>query len=308
MSFQTNFSNQSKVLWVFKMSKLDDDAILQQLKRIADALERQWPPLPESADLLQADAYVWHSDIRKLVPVNSVNRLALGLLRGVNEQRDLLLANTTAFANKLPANNALLWGARGTGKSSLVKSVHGTILASGLDCGLVEIHREDIADLPLLMNFLATIARQFIVFSDDLAFEQGESKYKSLKAALDGGIEGRPENVIFYATSNRRHLMSRQMMENERSSAISPSETTEETVSLSDRFGLWIGFHTIDQDTYLEMIDKYIRYFNIKADDIDTRAQALAWSMSRGARSGRVAWQYIIDLAARTNTRLAQKN
>ena len=289
------------------MSKLNDDAMLQQLTRIADALERQWPPLPNSADLVQAEAYVWHSDIRKLAPVHSVNRLVLGLLRGVNEQRDLLMANTTAFAKKLPANNALLWGARGTGKSSLVKAVHGAILASGLDCGLVEIHREDIADLPLLMNFLATIDRQFIVFSDDLAFEQGESTYKSLKAALDGGIEGRPENVIFYATSNRRHLMPRQMMENERSSAISPSETTEETVSLSDRFGLWVGFHSIDQDTYLEMIDEYINYFNIKVGKIDVRAESLAWSIGRGARSGRVAWQYITDLAARTNTRLTLK-
>ena len=289
------------------MSKLNDDAILQQLKRIADALERQWPSLPDCANLVRAEAYVWRSDIRKLAPVHSVNRLALGLLRGVNEQRDLLMANTTAFSNKLPANNALLWGARGTGKSSLVKAVHGAILASGLDCGLVEIHREDIADLPLLMSFLATIDRQFIVFSDDLAFEQGESTYKSLKAALDGGIEGRPENVIFYATSNRRHLMPRQMMENERSSAISPSETTEETVSLSDRFGLWIGFHSIDQDTYLEMVDKYINYFNIKASGIDTKSEALAWSVGRGARSGRVAWQYITDLAARTNTRLTSK-
>ena len=289
------------------MSKRNDDAILQQLKRIADVLERQWPPLPDRADLVQADAYVWHSDVCKLMPVHLVNRLALGLLRGVNEQRDLLMANTTAFASKLPANNALLWGARGTGKSSLVKSVHGAILASGLDCGLVEIHREDIADLPLLMGFLATIDRQFIVFSDDLAFEHGESTYKSLKAALDGGIEGRPENVIFYATSNRRHLMPRQMIENERSSAISPSETTEETVSLSDRFGLWVGFHSIDQDTYLEMIDEYINYFNIKAGEIDTRSEALAWSIGRGARSGRVAWQYITDLAARTNTRLISK-
>ena len=290
------------------MSKLNDDAIVNQLKRIADALERQWAPLPEKADVLPAEAYVWHSDIRKLVPINSVNRLALSLLRGVNEQRDLLMGNTRAFANKLPANNALLWGARGTGKSSLVKSVHGTILASGLDCGLVEIHREDIADLPLLMAFLATIDRQFVVFSDDLAFEQGESTYKSLKVALDGGIEGRPENVIFYATSNRRHLMSRQMMENERSSAINPSETTEETVSLSDRFGLWIGFHSIDQETYLEMIDEYINYFDINTANIDTKAEALAWSIGRGARSGRVAWQYIIDLAARTNTRLSQKD
>ena len=289
------------------MSKLNDDAILQQLKRIADALERKWPPSPDREDLVQAEAYVWHSDICKLVPVYSVNRLELGLLRGVDEQRDLLMANTTAFVNKLPANNALLWGARGTGKSSLVKSIHGTILASGLDCGLVEIHREDIDDLPRLMGFLATIHRQFIVFADDLAFEQGESTYKSLKAALDGGIEGRPENVIFYATSNRRHLMPRQMIENERSSAINPSESTEETVSLSDRFGLWIGFHSIDQDTFLKMIDEYINYFNIKAGEIDTRSEALAWSIGRGARSGRVAWQYITDLAARTNTRLISK-
>ena len=292
---------------MFMMSKLNDDAILQQLKRIGDALERQWPPLPNGEDLVWAEAYVWHSDIHKLMPVHSVNRLALGLLRGIDEQRDLLLANTTAFANKLPANNALLWGARGTGKSSLVKSVHGAILASDLDCGLIEIHREDISDLPLLMNFLATIDRQFIVFSDDLAFEQGESKYKSLKAALDGGIEGRPDNVIFYATSNRRHLMPRQMMENERSSAINPSETTEETVSLSDRFGLWVGFHSIDQDTYLEMVSEYISFFNIQAGEIDARSEALAWSIGRGARSGRVAWQYITDLAARTNTRLISK-
>ena len=289
------------------MSKPNDDAILQQLKRIADALERKWPPLPDRADLVQAEAYVWHSDIRKLVPVCSVNRLALGLLRGVDEQRDLVMANTTAFANKLPANNALLWGARGTGKSSLVKSVHGAILASGFNCGLVEIHREDIADLPLVMAFLSTIDRQFIVFSDDLAFEQGESTYKSLKAALDGGIEGRPENVIFYATSNRRHLMPRQMIENERSSAINPSESTEETVSLSDRFGLWIGFHSIDQDTFLKMIDEYINYFDIEVGEIDTRSEALAWSIGRGARSGRVAWQYITDLAARTNTPLISR-
>ena len=290
------------------MSNFNDDRLFQQMKRIAEAWQRQWPPLPNSADLVPAEAYVWHSDIRQLLPVHKVNRLALELLRGVDEQRDLLMANTTAFANRLPANNALLWGARGTGKSSLVKAVHGAILAANLDCGLVEIHREDIVDLPLLMSFLATIDRQFIVFSDDLAFEQGESTYKSLKAALDGGIEGRPENVIFYATSNRRHLMPRQMMENERSSAISPSETTEETVSLSDRFGLWIGFHSIDQDTYLEMIDEYINYFNIKVGKINVRAEALAWSVGRGARSGRVAWQYITDLAARTKTRLVTKD
>ena len=208
------------------------------------------------------------------------------------------------FVQDFPANNALLWGARGTGKSSLVKAVHGTVIERGHDLGLVEIHREDIADLPFLMAFLAQIDRHFIIFSDDLAFEGGESTYKSLKAALEGGIEGRPDNIVFYATSNRRHLMPRQMMENERSTAINPSETTEETVSLSDRFGLWIGFHSIDQDIYLEMIDEYVRFYNIKADGIDIRHEALAWSVGRGSRSGRVAWQFITDLAARTKTSL----
>ena len=290
------------------MSKFNDDPIFQQVKRIADAMERRFPPIPNSADLVQAEAYIWHSDIRQLAPVHKVNRLALELLCGIDEQRDLLMTNTVAFAKGLPANNALLWGARGTGKSSLVKAVHGAILASGLDCRLVEIHREDISDLPLLMSFLAKIERQFIVFSDDLAFEQGESTYKSLKASLDGGIEGRPENVIFYATSNRRHLMPRQMIENERSSSINPSETVEETVSLSDRFGLWVGFHSFDQDTYLKMIHEYIHYFNIQIGRIDVQSEALAWSIGRGARSGRVAWQYIIDLAARTKTHLVIKD
>ncbi len=286
------------------MIHTSENAILHQLKRIADALERQMPPPPDSSKLKKSNAYVWRADTRQLSSIASVNMIDLELLRGINEQRDLLLSNSIAFANGLSANNALLWGARGTGKSSLVKAVHGDILINGLDCGLVEIHREDINDLPLLMTFLAKIDRQFIVFADDLAFEHGESTYKSLKAALDGGIEGRPENVIFYATSNRRHLMPRQMIENERSSAITPSETTEETVSLSDRFGLWIGFHSINQDIYLEMVEQYIRYFNILVGDIDVRSESLAWSIGRGARSGRVAWQYITDLAARTKTPL----
>ena len=290
------------------MSKSDDiTPLLDQLTRIADALERQFPGNIAPDALEKADAYVWQSDIRRLVSISGVNRLDIDLLKGVDTQRDDLLENTLGFVEGLPANNALLWGARGTGKSSLVKAVHGKLIERGFDLGLVEIHREDIVDLPYLMAFLAKIDRYFIIFSDDLAFERGESTYKSLKAALDGGIEGRPENVIFYATSNRRHLMPRQMMENERSSAISPSETTEETVSLSDRFGLWIGFHSIDQDTYLEMVDKYINYYNIKAGDIDVRGEALAWSIGRGARSGRVAWQYITDLAARTNTRLTSE-
>ena len=287
------------------MNKSDDTSLLLgQLTRIADALERKHPVDMAPDALPKADAYVWQSDIRQLVPVAKVNRLDIGLLKGIDEQRDDLLSNTMGFARGFPANNALLWGARGTGKSSLVKAVHGTVIARGHDLGLVEIHREDIADLPFLMAFLLQIDRHFIIFSDDLAFEGGESTYKSLKAALEGGIEGRPDNIVFYATSNRRHLMPRQMMENERSTAINPSETTEETVSLSDRFGLWIGFHSIDQDTYLEMIDEYINFFNIKADGINIQHEALAWSVGRGSRSGRVAWQFITDLAARTKTPL----
>ena len=287
------------------MSKSNDvTSLLDQLRRIADALERQFPADMAPDALEKADAYVWQSDIRRLAPVSWVNRLDIDLLKGIEKQRDDLLRNTLGFVEGLPANNALLWGARGTGKSSLVKAVHGNLIERGFDLGLVEIHREDIVDLPYLMAFLAKIDRYFIIFSDDLAFEGGESTYKSLKAALEGGIEGRPDNIVFYATSNRRHLMPRQMIENERSTAINPSETTEETVSLSDRFGLWIGFHSIDQETYLEMIDEYIKFFNIKINNIDVKHEALAWSIGRGSRSGRVAWQFIIDLAARTKTSL----
>lgn len=288
----------------------DSAALLAQLTRIADALERKHPADMRLEDLVKedaADAYVWNADIRQLVAVERVNRLDISLLKGIDEQRDDLLANSLAFVNGLPANNALLWGARGTGKSSLVKAVHGTVVERGGNLGLVEIHREDITDLPFLMSFLAKIDRNFIIFSDDLAFEGGESTYKSLKAALEGGLEGRPDNIVFYATSNRRHLMPREMIENERSTAINQSEATEETVSLSDRFGLWIGFHSIDQDTYLTMIDEYIKFYNIKANGIDVRHEALAWSIGRGSRSGRVAWQFITDLAARTKTSLRQK-
>ena len=280
--------------------------LVRQLTRIADALERGSPPPPNPANIAVAEAYVWDKTHQSLNPVARVNRLSLDLLHGIDHQRDALLANSIAFSRGLTANNALLWGARGTGKSSLVKAVHGTLTERGLDCALVEIHREDIDDLPFLMGFLAKIDRRFIIFSDDLAFEYGEASYKSLKAALDGGVEGRPDNIIFYATSNRRHLMPRHMMENERSTAINPSEGVEESVSLSDRFGLWIGFHSIDQDTYFGMIDAYIAHFAIKADKIDIRREALAWSMERGARSGRVAWQFILDLAARTETNIRQ--
>jgi len=281
-----------------------DQAILAQLTRIADAMERTNPPMPVADALPMAEAYIWEAKSRKMKPVNKINRLDIGLLRGIEPQRDTLLANSLSFAKGLSANNALLWGARGTGKSSLVKSVHGKLAADGFDCALVEIHREDIEDLPTLMAFLAGIERRFIIFSDDLAFEHGESTYKSLKAALDGGVEGRPENVIFYATSNRRHLMPRHMIENERSTAINPSEGVEESVSLSDRFGLWIGFHSISQDVFFEMVDAYVAHYGIDTKGRDVHAEALAWSMERGARSGRVAWQFILDLAAQSGTSL----
>ena len=278
--------------------------LIEQVIRIADALERMSPPAPKPDNLEFANAYVWHAAMRRLDPVHAINCVRLDLLCGIDQQRDSLLANSIAFGRGLPANNALLWGARGTGKSSLIKAVHASMMESGLDCALVEIHREDIVDLPFLMSFLAQLPRQFILFCDDLAFDSGETSYKSLKAALEGGIEGQPNNIVFYTTSNRRHLMPRQMMENERSTMINPSETTEESVSLSDRFGLWIGFHSIDQDVYLEMIDGYVSHFGINVRNIDVRHEALSWSVGRGARSGRVAWQFIVDLAARTETKL----
>ena len=279
-----------------------DKTFLQHLARIADALEKHSPSDPSPEDIEPASAYVWNRARRRLVPVKKVNRVDLRLLCGIDHQRDTLLSNTIAFVRGYPANNALLWGARGTGKSSLVKAVHGTVTERGMDCALGEIHREDIDDLPFLMSFLAAAGRRFIVFTDDLTFDHGDSSYKSLKAALDGGVEGRPENVIFYATSNRRHLMPRQMIENERSTAINPSEGVEESVSLSDRFGLWVGFHSIDQDTFFDIIEGYVAHFGINTTNVDVRREALAWSMERGARSGRVAWQFIVDLAARTET------
>ena len=279
-----------------------DKSFLQHIARIADALEKHSPTDPSPEDIEPATAYVWNRARRRLTPVRKVNRVDLRLLCGIDHQRDTVLSNTIAFVRGFPANNALLWGARGTGKSSLVKAVHGTVTERGMDCALVEIHREDIDDLPFMMGFLATVDRRFIVYTDDLTFDHGDSSYKSLKAALDGGVEGRPENVIFYATSNRRHLMPRQMIENERSTAINPSEGVEESVSLSDRFGLWVGFHSIDQDTFFDIIDGYVAHFKINTSKIDVRREALAWSMERGARSGRVAWQFIVDLAARTET------
>ena len=283
-----------------------DNEFLRHLERIADALEKFSPTDPTPEDMEAGSAYVWNRTARRLNVVRKINRIDLRLLCGVDFQRDNLLSNTIAFVRGFAANNALLWGARGTGKSSLIKAVHGTVTERGMDCALVEVHREDIDDLPFLMNYLSRIDRRFIVFTDDLTFEHGDSSYKSLKAALDGGVEGRPDNVIFYATSNRRHLMPRQMIENERSTAINPSEGVEESVSLSDRFGLWIGFHSIDQDTFFDIVDGYVAHFGIITSKVDVRREALAWSMERGSRSGRVAWQFIVDLAARTETDLGK--
>ncbi len=275
------------------------------LARIASALERISPAPTINTDLSLADAFVWHPAGGSLAPVKSVNRVDIGLLRGVDAQRETLMANTVQFTNGFAANNALLWGARGTGKSSLVKAVHGKINTDNAGTlVLVEIHREDIVTLPALLDILRGTARRVILFCDDLSFDEDDASYKSLKAVLEGGIEGRPENVIFYATSNRRHLMPRDMIENERSSAINPAEAVEEKVSLSDRFGLWLGFHNLNQDIYFEIIESYANYFDLEFTKKTLRADALEWSMGRGARSGRVAWQFIQDLAGRQGKKL----
>ena len=274
------------------------------LERIAVALERLAPTAKAGADLDAADAFIWHPDGR-LVPVPRVNRVEMTLLKGIDRVRDTLMENTERFAKGLPANNALLWGARGMGKSSLVKASHAAVnAASGKRLKLNEIHREDIESLPELMTLIRGSDYRFIVFCDDLSFDAEDTTYKSLKALLEGGIEGRPDNVIFYATSNRRHLMSRDMMENERSTAINPGETVEEKVSLSDRFGLWLGFHRCSQDEYLAMVDAYAKHYKIAAQDEHLHHDALEWSTTRGSRSGRVAWQFIQDLAGRLGVTL----
>ncbi len=279
---------------------MNDDKLIEVLSRIADSLERVAPQTSRRNDLDAADAFVWHANDQWLEPVPAVNRVEIELLKGIEHQQRILLDNTERFAAGLPANNALLWGARGTGKSSLVKAVHAEVRAKGGDrLALVEIHREDIPSLPVLLSLLKTSERQSIVFCDDLSFDGDDASYKSLKAVLEGGIEGRPANVIFYATSNRRHLMPRDMMENERSTAINPSEAVEEKVSLSDRFGLWLGFHNCDQSTYLEMIGGYIEFHGLTISEKEWRAEAIEWSATRGSRSGRVAWQFIQDLAGR---------
>ncbi|WP_298912721.1 ATP-binding protein [uncultured Roseobacter sp.] len=274
------------------------------MDRIAAALERMAPAPQAAPDFSTASAFVWHVEPDRLEPVPVVARIDLSLLVGLDRSRDTLLANTDQFARGLPANNALLWGARGMGKSSLVKSIHGEVHEKYDDLRIVELQREDLPSVGRLLNLLRGAPYRFILFCDDLSFGHDDAHYKSLKAVLDGGIEGRPENVVLYATSNRRHLMPRDMIENERGSAINPSEAVEEKVSLSDRFGLWLGFHPCDQDQYLEMIRRYCDAYGVKISDDDLRAEAIEWQATRGARSGRVAWQYFTDLAGRKGVTL----
>lgn len=279
------------------------------LKRIASALERRFKGGGAEAELglTGADAFVWEADGAHLVPVTETAHLPLSLLKGVDAARDTLLENTRRFADGLPANNALLWGARGMGKSSLIKALHAHVNAARKGVArlaLIEIPREDIASLPLLLRRLRKAKRRVVLFCDDLSFDRDDTSYKSLKAALEGGVEGRPANVVFYATSNRRHLMPRDMMENERSTAIIASETVEEKVSLSDRFGLWLGFHNCSQDEYLAMIEAYAQHFQLRIPKAERDARAIAWSATRGSRSGRVAWQFIQDLAGELGKKL----
>jgi predicted AAA+ superfamily ATPase len=274
--------------------------ILAEVRRLADALERLAGPAPAINDWNAADCFVWAPARLHLQPVARPNRVALSLIRGVDHVRDILHENTLRFADGFAANNVLLWGARGMGKSSLVKAVHEDVRrATGISLKLIEVHREDISSLPVLLDILKATPHRIILFCDDLSFDHDDTAYKSLKAALDGGVEGRPDNVLFYATSNRRHLLPRHMMENEQSTAINPSEAVEEKVSLSDRFGLWLGFHKCSQEDYLQMIDAYADHFKLKLDRTQMHHEALEWATTRGARSGRVAWQYIQDLAGR---------
>ena len=285
---------------------MSDSELAPLLKRVAEALERLSPAGQEDAGLDAAEGFVWHADGARLEAVPRINRLELSLLKGIDRVRDILLDNTRRFARGLPANNALLWGARGMGKSSLIKAVHGVVAADAAGgLKLIEIHREEISSLPLLLGRLRDCAHQCLLFCDDLSFESEDTTYKSLKAALEGGISGRPDNVLFYATSNRRHLMPRDMIDNERSTAIHPGEAVEESVSLSDRFGLWLGFHPCDQATFFAMVEGYADHFGLAVERETLHAEAIEWSMTRGARSGRVAWQFVQDLAGRLGVELA---
>ncbi|WP_438986713.1 ATP-binding protein [Marivivens donghaensis] len=274
------------------------------LTRIAEALERIAPAPLAAPDFAAAQGFVWHTSPDRLEPVTKVSRVDVSLLVGVNRSRDTLMANTEQFARGMPANNALLWGARGMGKSSLVKSVHGKLGETYPDLKLIEIQREDLPSITRCLNLLRGRPERFVLFCDDLSFSNDDAHYKSLKAVLDGGIEGRPDNVVLYATSNRRHLMPRDMIENERSTAINPAEAVEEKVSLSDRFGLWLGFHPCSQDDYLDMIRGYCASYGVEIDEETLWAEAIEWQATRGSRSGRVAWQYFTDLAGRKGVTL----
>ena len=285
------------------MSKTTETALFT---RIAEALERISPPPPSAPNFKNDDAFIWNVEPPSLIPVSKVNRVDLSLLQGIDNSRDTLIENTKRFAKGLPANNALLWGARGMGKSSLVKAVHKSVAAPSKNIlKIVEIHREDIESLPALMTLVRKNEKyKFIIFCDDLSFDAEDTSYKSLKAALDGGLEGRPANAIFYATSNRRHLLPRDMIENERSTAINPSEAVQEKVSLSDRFGLWLGFHHCSQDEFFAMVEGYAKHHKLKISNEALHAAAIEWSVTRGARSGRVAWQFIQDLAGKLGQKL----
>ena len=279
---------------------MDERALVGLVERIAAALERSSPPPATGIDLDAADAFVWEARGERLRPVPNVAGVPFDLLCGIERVAETLFENTSRFARGLPANNALLWGSRGMGKSSLVKAIHARLNEGRPDrLVLIEIHREDIESLPRLLHLLAPTGRRCLLFCDDLSFDAGETSYKSLKAVLEGGIEGRPANVLFYATSNRRHLMPRQMIDNERSTAIHPGEAVEEKVSLSDRFGLWLGFHPCSQETYLAMVERYAEHFRLPIDGDELRREALEWAKTRGSRSGRVAWQVIQDIAGR---------
>lgn len=298
---------------VFKLDtymteKNELELLAPMLTRMAEALERIAPSYQFPDNLEDAQGYIWEAQLRKLQKIEEIERLPLSCLEGIEEQKQQLLENSRAFAKGLRANNALLWGARGTGKSSLLKAVHGALLSEGLDCAIVEVQREDIQDLPYIMQVLKQSNRRFILFCDDLAFEEADSSYKSLKAVLEGGLSGRPDNIVFYATSNRRHLMPRQMIDNERGSAINPSEAIEEKISLSDRFGLWIGFHSVDQETYLTMIETYVAFYKLPVELEQVKSEALTWCIGRGHRSGRTAYQFIIHLAGKLGITLKPNN
>jgi predicted AAA+ superfamily ATPase len=292
----------------FRGSSMQDTKInllINEMQKLSAAIERIAGPAPAVNDWDAAECFVWAPQRLHLQPVSKPNRVDLTLIRGVDHVRDILFDNTMRFAEGFPANNVLLWGARGMGKSSLVKAVHASVARdAGIRLKLVEVHREDISTLPILMEILKSAPAPIIVFCDDLSFDHDDTSYKSLKAVLDGGIEGRPANVLLYATSNRRHLLPRDMMENEQSTAINPSEAVEEKVSLSDRFGLWLGFYKCSQEDYLAMIDSYAAYFGLESDPAKLHAEALEWSTTRGARSGRVAWQFIQDLAGRLKRKI----